>query len=195
MNCNAARNQLQEYLDSALPESEARKVRRHLDSCAECRKELDLLGRVDLTLRTEAHQELPRDLAAAVLQRLGRRFNYGWRDVVAVAASVAIVLGLAWLLGPILESALLNGQSETALPPMADIFRIDVSGFSFSYDDFRDLVMEGHMPATGAAAETAGWFSLGGPVAAILLVVSALLAIGTNALCYRRAYMNRLREI
>ncbi|NOZ21131.1 MAG: hypothetical protein GXP25_08575 [Planctomycetes bacterium] len=193
MDCDRTRKQLHEYLDGALPESQDREMERHLDSCAACREELNLLRRLDVALRAEPWQEPPGNLATAVARRLGRRFTYTWRDIVVAAASVAIVLGLVWALEPFLGYGLTGATPAEGLPPMAEIFRIDVGETTLSFSDLRDSLLESGAATSGAITDMTA-YGLGGPTVMILLILSALLAIGTNAVCYRQAHTKRLRE-
>lgn len=55
MNCEECVELLSEHLDSELPEEIEQKIRKHLGTCRNCRKEMNILNRI-----TSAVRELPR---------------------------------------------------------------------------------------------------------------------------------------
>jgi anti-sigma factor RsiW len=67
MEHREAQNELQAYLDGALPPEGERALRAHLDGCAACRAELALLREVDRALRAWPVQPEPEGLAARVM--------------------------------------------------------------------------------------------------------------------------------
>jgi len=89
--CNGMRERLSAWLDGELAEEERRETAAHLEDCAECRRELALLERLDAALGG-LEAPAPARLAAGVLDRLRPRRRYGWQSL-AMAAS--LVLGIA----------------------------------------------------------------------------------------------------
>jgi len=90
---DGVRERLSAYLDGELSAGERREVAAHLEVCEECRRELDVLTRLDAVLgRLET--AAPPQLAQRVLERLQPRRRYWWQSL-ALAASLllGIVLG------------------------------------------------------------------------------------------------------
>src|SRR5262245_25586110 len=106
------------YLDRDLPRSEADAVRRHLDTCAECREVLATLAGVESRGAARVAPPVPTDLWAGIASRLGpagsssaapaRRATVielprrapaaaGWQWVAAAAAFAVVAAGALWL--------------------------------------------------------------------------------------------------
>lgn len=97
--------QIQEYLDGVLTPPEHADVKAHLDSCAQCRRDLAEYRTLYHALAEQPVAELPEDFAKATTRRAidaGRpRFNPVWLwPVAAVAVLTAVHL---WFvdLGPV----------------------------------------------------------------------------------------------
>lgn len=91
MECAKTRDRMQELLDGRLSAAEAAAARAHLEGCAECRRERELLSETwNLLLAAPALQA---DLLPGVRRRLrrGRLF----RILAPLAAAAVLVLALA----------------------------------------------------------------------------------------------------
>jgi anti-sigma factor RsiW len=90
MSCNEVRGLLAGYLDDAWPASHAKdrgKVGHHLESCAECREELERYRQLSTLVASAARPTPPAYLAARIRARVGEaRTQSGWRREVAAAA-------------------------------------------------------------------------------------------------------------
>jgi anti-sigma factor RsiW len=105
MKCEDVRKLLVAYADRALAEAEAGRTREHLDSCASCRHELELLRADAELMRSEARPEVPAYMAAKVMARLrersgARRARFGLNLAFArvgfvLVAAVGLWLGVA----------------------------------------------------------------------------------------------------
>jgi len=108
---------LSDYLDHDLARAEEDSVRRHLDTCADCREVLESLAAVKACAATLVDPPAPADLWAGIASRIGtagstsavpahgtliempvrrRRWTL-WQPLAAAAAFVAVVGGAAWL--------------------------------------------------------------------------------------------------
>lgn len=120
---------LSAYLDHDLPHAELDAVRRHLDSCAECRDDLAALTSVKTRAASLVDPPAPTDLWAGIASRIGTagsssaapaghgtvielpRRVHGWTGaqwVLAAAAFVVVAGGALWLA---------HGQLSPALRP------------------------------------------------------------------------------
>jgi len=88
--CPGVTEQLSAYLDGELDEARRNAVAAHLQICAACRRELELLTALEGALGSLA-APAPPDLTARVLARLHRRRRPWWQNL-ALAAS--LVLGI-----------------------------------------------------------------------------------------------------
>ena len=114
------RNRLSEYLDGDLEPEEARGLERHLNECATCRRELELVRRVVERLDAAPDREPPEDLWPTLAQRIAttdvapepsppvRRWLRSTPRMAAALAGVA-VLGSAWMW--------LGGRTQPNPPP------------------------------------------------------------------------------
>jgi anti-sigma factor (TIGR02949 family) len=100
MDCKEAARLIEPYLDGELDRDEARALEAHVDGCAECRGQLEALGRLRHAVRTEApHFAAPDSLRErlraasmpAAEPRRPRRVPAWWR--LAAACFVAFVAG------------------------------------------------------------------------------------------------------
>jgi anti-sigma factor RsiW len=73
MKCEDVRKLLVAYANRALAETEAGQVREHLDSCANCFHELELLQADAALLRSEVRPEVPAYIAVRVMARVRER--------------------------------------------------------------------------------------------------------------------------
>jgi anti-sigma factor RsiW len=73
MKCKDVRKLLVAYADRALAETEAGRVREHLNSCEGCFHELELLQADAALLRGEVRPEVPACIAARVMARVRER--------------------------------------------------------------------------------------------------------------------------
>lgn len=106
------RTMLSSYVDGQLTEAEAAEVLRHLDSCGDCREELEALRATVGLLRTLPELDAPRSFAVTRSQ-LGARTRRAPRIVWATraATSVAAVLLVVVVLGDVMSVG--DGDVET----------------------------------------------------------------------------------
>jgi len=106
---------LSDYLDHDLAHSEEDSVRRHLQSCAECREVLESLVAVKARAAALVDPPAPADLWAGIASRIGtagstsatpailelpvprRRAWAFWQPLTAAAAFLAVAAGAVWL--------------------------------------------------------------------------------------------------
>ncbi|MBU0718138.1 MAG: zf-HC2 domain-containing protein [Planctomycetes bacterium] len=190
MDCENIRELLQEYLDEALPDSAAREMRRHIESCKGCGRELKLLADLDLALRSEPMEEPPGDLAAAVRRRLVPGAAYSWRDAVMAAASIAVVLGIFWLVESFGAPALVGGEPLAGITRFLSTIEVEETALDLSLVEIDQLASESYRTARGCLAYLST--ELAGRLTMILLIASAIAAIGTNAACFHRSRIRQL---
>ncbi|MGC9319736.1 MAG: anti-sigma factor family protein [Armatimonadota bacterium] len=108
MRCTEVREKLAEYQLGALSEAERSAMEGHLESCAECRAEMEALERLDALLQPAERVEAPEDLWEGVRARLAPRRRGVWRALsewwrvsprpaLAAAAALVLVIGGLWL--------------------------------------------------------------------------------------------------
>jgi len=90
MNCRWVQEQLSRWLDGELPEPELSRVADHLEDCPLCRRELELMQRLDAAL-ADLTVPVPPEMARKVLSRLARPSSF-WYQSLALAA--CLVLGI-----------------------------------------------------------------------------------------------------
>jgi mycothiol system anti-sigma-R factor len=76
ISCSEAVNQLWEYLDGTVEDSDRRAIEEHLSVCQRCCGELEFAEELRRFLADSAHQEIPDDVRArlnTVLKELGDR--------------------------------------------------------------------------------------------------------------------------
>jgi hypothetical protein len=91
-------DQLNEYLDAALPDSARRSFEAHLQGCGECRARLGALQYLFIGLAGLPEARPSADLAAVVLARLPQRQPPLWSREFAAQAGAALG-ALVWLTG------------------------------------------------------------------------------------------------
>ena len=72
INCSTARRHLPGYLDGALAAGEHNVVRQHLDSCAECRVELQRYEKLSALMSRAEKAAAPEDLAVRIRVQIAR---------------------------------------------------------------------------------------------------------------------------
>lgn len=70
MNCETVKELLWGYCEGELSEQEAADVKAHLESCAECRRELELCREMQEMLHALSEEELPEGYHAELMQKL-----------------------------------------------------------------------------------------------------------------------------
>lgn len=95
-------DELQAYLDGAMPQVAVARVDAHLVACASCRSRLSAFQRLFSAVDAVPEIEAPRDFAGPVLAAISRRPPLSWAFRWALAAqvalggvAVAIALGMA----------------------------------------------------------------------------------------------------
>ncbi len=127
--CEQCRARLSEYLDGELTEREQVAVEAHLGECADCRRELALLGQ---TVRTvvDLPARVPRSGFAERVVQLVRAGTSAperrpvvvlWRRLLPVAAMLTLVVGLIFTVqrGGLVEEGIEGRQVAMAPPPTA----------------------------------------------------------------------------
>ena len=83
-------DQLNEYLDAALPDSARRSFEAHLEGCDQCQERLEALQYIFIGLASLPEARPSGDLTAAVLARLPQRQPTLWSRVFAAQAGAAL---------------------------------------------------------------------------------------------------------
>jgi anti-sigma factor RsiW len=102
MKCEDVKKLLVGYADRALAETEAGRVREHLDSCESCHHELELLRADAALLRGEVRPDVPPYIAARVMARIrersgARRAGFGLNFVFGRVGFVVVAVVGLWL--------------------------------------------------------------------------------------------------
>jgi hypothetical protein len=106
MDCVDVRDRLTEYALSLLPAQELEPVERHLAWCAGCRKEAaELVGGAAAAAMSVPQVDPPPAIEERVVREIrtasgavrGRRGRARSRTIIALAAALAIFMGLGWL--------------------------------------------------------------------------------------------------
>ena len=108
MNCGRCRELLPEAIGEELRPQQAEELQRHLADCADCRRELELLGRTASVLKSAWPEEpIPETLTFGLPGRaaVAGRFGFGWGRPprmawlgLAAAACLVVFLGTLSLL-------------------------------------------------------------------------------------------------
>ena len=103
MDCMQAREMLDAFLTGELSAVELEELRRHLDSCEECRQELEETKRLTTTMMEllgplKPRESFPQKVSERIVKAPGLRKLGGWvalgaAGVVALAASIALLAG------------------------------------------------------------------------------------------------------
>jgi anti-sigma-K factor RskA len=119
MTCQELDDRLDDYVDGALGDAEAREVAAHLASCEACReaerRTRQLLAHAAALPRSAAP---PRDLWPAIERRIARDRGWGgllpWREPLMLAAAATVLLGV--LAAVLWRSAPAAGVQTVAIP-------------------------------------------------------------------------------
>ena len=111
------------YVNGTLDQAERQRVERHIDECAECREDADLLADVGSAVCNGSPAPLvpPPDeerLLAALEQSEKRRSRRAWPWIAAAATVAAVAIAIAWQPGSRPESAPM--LFETVTSPAVD---------------------------------------------------------------------------
>jgi len=96
MSCSEIREDLGAYLDGELDAARRSELASHLDSCADCRAELERLRRLSGLLRGLPQERAPEGLARRIVGALALGSWRGWTGALGAAAAIALaaVVGL-----------------------------------------------------------------------------------------------------
>lgn len=110
MRCEEIQGHLSAYLEDEVGSAERRDIEGHLQECARCRHELDLLRQTVSALQSMEEIEVPSRLTTAIEARVSTRKHSWWQDVISrlffpmhiklpleAAALVLIALGAVYL--------------------------------------------------------------------------------------------------
>lgn len=100
--CRRARARLVELADGNLAESVSAELRRHLDTCPDCLRELEALREETGLLRAQAEPEPPDGLAAGIMRRVraaGRAEPRPLARLVLLRAGAVALFAVGLLLG------------------------------------------------------------------------------------------------
>jgi predicted anti-sigma-YlaC factor YlaD len=96
VDCARARERAQDLCDASVRPLDDAEVRVHLDACAACRAEVDIIRGIHELLRGQVDPDPPVDLVASVVAGVARETRRAKaRARVLAAAAVAVVLALA----------------------------------------------------------------------------------------------------
>ena len=110
MNCGESRRSLPGYLDGAITGQQHLRLRGHLETCADCREELERYRLLAMHLAAAEPVAAPPDLALRI--RVAASRSISWRDMMAQAGS-RVLLRLQNVLEPLAVPA--TGGILTAL--------------------------------------------------------------------------------
>lgn len=106
MTCIECRGQLDEYAEGRLSAAAARAVERHLESCSECREELDGLRLALSAMRSLEPVEPPEWLLGAISDAVdrvkprARAWRWSWQQAGAAALAACVLVGFVVVLRP-----------------------------------------------------------------------------------------------
>jgi len=87
-------DKLADFFYQELPSAEMSEARRHLETCKECRFEVEQFERIHLTLRTAPELDPPRRVVFAPPERRSWLSRFEWRSAAAASAFAALVAGI-----------------------------------------------------------------------------------------------------
>src|SRR5207247_3721751 len=87
-------DKLADFFYEELPSAEMSEARRHLETCKECRFEVEQFERIHLTLRTVAELDPPRRVVFAPPERRFWLSWFEWRLAAAAGAFAALLAGI-----------------------------------------------------------------------------------------------------
>src|SRR5206468_10814075 len=87
-------DKLADFVYQALLSAEMSEARRHLETCKECRFEVEQFERIHLTLRTAPELDPPRRVVFAPPERRSWLSWSEWRSAAAASAFAALVAGI-----------------------------------------------------------------------------------------------------
>lgn len=101
MDCQAVRGKIDLYIDGVLSPMDSEPFLVHVESCQDCKKELDDMMRLHRALRSLGDVEPPFGLAAAAVRKARRRRGMPFAYIsVGVAAALAFALVLTSVVSP-----------------------------------------------------------------------------------------------
>ncbi len=92
MDCRAAQQNIDLYIEGLLEADDTRQLEQHLDTCAVCKKTLDEAIRLKHALGTLAEVEPPPGLAVSALRKARQRPVYAYVTAATAVAAAAVVL-------------------------------------------------------------------------------------------------------
>ncbi len=141
MDCQAVRGKIGLYIDGVLSPADSEPFLAHVESCQDCRKELEVMMRLHRALRSLGDLEPPSGLAAAAARKARRRRGMPFAYIsVGVAAALAFALVLTNVVLP-----RHNRSAEQAAPES-----YMMAAPAEEYHSFSDV--EGEVPAATEAA-------------------------------------------
>lgn len=124
-SCMETRNQFSDYLDDRCGHEERRSIRFHLDSCASCREDLELMQAVQAELRTLPHRHVPPELSLKMRVRLSQRTHRqlfsGWRVRFENALRPFLLPASGGVLTAVIFFGLIMGTSFVPATTMPDV--------------------------------------------------------------------------
>jgi len=115
MDCQAVRRKIDLYIDGVLSPADSEPFLAHVESCQDCRKELQEMMRLQRALRSLGDLEPPFGLAAAAARKARRRRGMPFAYIsVGVAAALAFALVLTNVILP--RYARYNRSADQAAP-------------------------------------------------------------------------------
>lgn len=155
MDCNEARPLLDANADHELPAPDAQRVQQHIESCETCRRESDNLRALSSALRAAPYHRAPQSLRDRIIAGLPAV------DQPAVAADAAVPVAA--------KVPPRERQRRGWLDRLLDGWRAPQGGFGWTG-------AVGGAGSTGGAPGSAGVFSRGGWLAALVVAMCAVAA-------------------
>ena len=147
MDCQAVRGKIDLYIDGVLSPADSEPFLVHMESCQDCRKELEDIMRLHRALRSLGDVEPPCGLAAAAARKARRRRGMPFAYIsVGVAAALAFALVLTNVVFP--RYTRYNRSADLAAP---ESFMMAAPAEEYSLSG-----AEGEAPAAAEEAPAAG---------------------------------------